>query len=78
MAQSQARLEIPNELETMRGVAARLSVLGQPAYVSEFIPRPSACDGPICLHYVLDRNDCIHIGVNNVYKMVLFVEEIRF
>jgi len=28
----------------------------------------------LALH--LDRNDCIHIDVNNVYKMVLFVEEI--
>jgi len=62
----------------MCGVAARLSVLGQPAYVSEFVPRLSVWDGPICLHYVLNRNDCIYIGVNNVYKMVLFVEEIRY
>ena len=40
-------------LETKCGVAARLSVLGQPACVSEFIPRQSVWDQPICLHYIL-------------------------
>ena len=39
------------------------------------IPRPSMWDQPICLHYILGRNDCIHIDVNNAHKMVLFVEE---
>jgi len=39
------------------------------------ILRPSMWDQPICLHYILGRNDCIHIDVNNAHKMVLFVEE---